>query len=155
MLGEYVLTQADLQQTRMKPDAIGLAGYNIDIREVQWLSHAVYRFPAVQNQVFTEGYLSQPVDPWQIPYRALLPKANQASNLLVTSCISASTIAYASFRVEPTYMVAGESAGIAAALSIQSKTDLHHIDMTRLQEILRSRGQILSANASPTQRSGK
>lgn len=155
MLGEYVLTQADLQTSRTKPDAIGVAGYNIDIREVQWLSHAVYLFPAVKNQVFTEGYLSQTVDPWQIPYRALLPKASQASNLLVTICISASTIANGSFRVEPTYMVAGESAGVAAALSIQSHTDLHHIDIGRLQEILRRRGQILSANSHQTQGSEK
>jgi hypothetical protein len=151
MLGEYVLTQADLQEARTKPDAIGLGGYNIDIREVQWVSHAVYRFPSVENQMFTEGYLSQPVDPWQIPYRALLPKSNQASNLLVTSCISASTIAYASFRVEPTYMIAGESAGVAAALSIQTKTDLQHVNMTQLQALLRSRGQILSASSSQVQ----
>jgi hypothetical protein len=101
--------------------------------------------------MFTEGYLSQPVDPWQIPYRALLPKSNQASNLLVTSCISASTIAYASFRVEPTYMIAGESAGVAAALSIQTKTDLQHVNMTQLQALLRSRGQILSASSSQVQ----
>jgi hypothetical protein len=144
MLGEYILTQADLQGSRSKPDAIGVAGYNIDVREVQWLSHAVYLFPAVENRVFTEGYLSQPVDPWQIPYRALLPKEKQASNLIVTSCISASTIAYASFRVEPTYMVAGESAGIAAALSIKTKTNIHHLDISQLQKTLRSRGQILS-----------
>jgi hypothetical protein len=148
MLGEYVLTQADLQKTRTKQDAIGLGGYNIDIREVQWVSHAVYRFPAVQNQVFTEGYLSQPVDPWQIPYRAMLPKRDQASNLLVTVCISASTIAYASFRVEPTYMIAGESAGLAAALSIQMKTGLQDVNMTQLQALLRSRGQILSVSQS-------
>ncbi len=145
MLGEYILTQADLQQSRAKRDAIGVGGYNIDIREVQWVSHAVYLFPTVKNEVFTEGYLSQPVDPWQIPYRALLPKASEASNLLVTSCISASTIAYASFRVEPTYMVAGESAGAAAALAVQTRTRLHHIDIARLQAVLRSRGQILSA----------
>jgi hypothetical protein len=155
MLGEYVLTQTDLQSSRLKPDAIGMGGYNIDIREVQWVSHAVYLFPRVQNQIFTEGYLSQPVNPWQIPYRALLPKADQAANLLVTSCISASTIAYASFRVEPTYMVAGESAGVAAALSLQSHASLHRLDVARLQEILRSRGQILSASSPLPQESGK
>jgi hypothetical protein len=144
MLGEYILTQRDLRDEREKPDAIGAAGYNIDIREVQWLSHTVYTFPTAHNQVFTEGYLSQPVDPWQIPYRALLPKANQASNLLVTSCISASTIAYASFRVEPTYMIAGESAGVAAALSIQTHSGIHHLNIRQLQATLQSRGQILS-----------
>ncbi len=144
MLGDYVLTQADLQTDRSKTDAIGVAGYNIDIREVQWLSHAVYRFPKVEDQVFTEGYLSQPVNPWQIPYRALLPRRGQASNLLVTVCISASTIAYASFRVEPTYMVAGESAGVAAAVAIKNHEDLHDLDIAKLQDVLRSRDQILA-----------
>jgi hypothetical protein len=153
MLGEYVLTQADLQTTRSKPDAIGMAGYNIDIREVQWLSHAVYRFPKVDNEMFTEGYMSQPVDPWQIPFRALLPKENQASNLLVTVCISASTIAYASFRMEPTYMIAGESAGVAAAVAARSHGDLHRLEIATLQKELRSRGQILSVPAGTADRS--
>lgn len=151
MLGEYILTQHDLQESRTKPDAIGMAGYNIDIREVQWLSHTVYTFPSVRHQVFTEGYLSQPVDPWQIPLRALLPRASQASNLLVTSCISASTIAYASFRVEPTYMIAGESAGVAAALSIQTHSDLHRLNIGHLQAVLQGRGQILTDNSSGMQ----
>lgn len=155
MLGEYVLTQADLQENRIKPDVIGVAGYNIDIREVQWLSHAVYWFPTVKYQVFTEGYLSQPVEPWEIPFRALLPKAYQASNLLVSVCISASTIAYGSFRVEPTYMVAGESAGVAAALSIRTSMNLHHLDIGRLQEILKSRGQILTVHPGLLARSSR
>lgn len=147
MLGEYVLTQADLQTDRLKPDVVGMAGYNIDIREVQWLSHAVYRFPTVDNEMFTEGYMSQPVEPWEIPYRALLPKKSQASNLIVTVCISASTIAYASFRVEPTYMIAGESAGVAAALAAESHMDVQSVDIVQLQAQLRRRGQILSAQA--------
>lgn len=151
MLGEYVLTQHDLQESRSKSDSIGLGGYNIDIREVQWVSHEVYTFPSVRNQVFTEGYLSEPVDPWQIPYRAMLPRAEQATNLLVTSCISASTIAYASFRVEPTYMIAGESAGVAAALSVKNRSDLHRLDLGELQRVLQSRGQIIQIKQLPRQ----
>ena len=152
MLGSYVLTQADLQSNRTKPDSIGVAGYNIDIREVQWLTHRVYDFPAVRDQVFTEGYVSQPVEPWEIPLRALLPRAGQVGNLLVTSCISASTIAYASYRVEPTYMVAGESAGVAAALAIETGRSLHTLDVPKLQTILRERHQILSATESASLR---
>lgn len=144
MLGEYVLTQHDLQEYRDKYDSIGMAGYNIDIREVQWLAHKVYQFPAVIDQVFTEGYLSMPVQPWQIPYRALLPRHQECSNVLVTACIGASTIAYASFRMEPNYMIAGHSAGVAAALAIKTGRQLHRIDLVQLQEILRKEGQILT-----------
>ncbi len=144
MLGEYVLTQHDLQEYRGKYDSIGMAGYNIDIREVQWLAHKVYQFPTVIDQVFTEGYLSMPVQPWQIPYRALLSRQEECSNLLVTACIGASTIAYASFRMEPNYMIAGHSAGVAAALAIKAGRELHRLDLVQLQEMLRKEGQILT-----------
>ncbi len=144
MLGEYVLTERDLETVREKYDSIGMAGYNIDIREVEWVAHQVYVFPNVINQVFTEGYLSMPVKPWQIPYRALLPIEQEASNLLVTVCISASTIAYGSFRMEANYMIAGESAGTAAALAVKSKRPVHKIDIAELQTQLRRDGQILS-----------
>jgi hypothetical protein len=146
MLGEYVLTQHDLQEFREKYDSIGMAGYNIDIREVEWLAHPVYVYPNVVNQVFTEGYLSMPVRPWQIPYRALLPRQEQCSNLLVTVCISASTIAYASFRMEANYMIAGQSAGVAAALAIKDRRQLHQVDLISLQQVLRSAGQVLSVS---------
>ena len=152
MLGSYILTQKDAQSDRHKPDSIAVAGYNIDIREVQWLTHRVYRYPAVHDQIFTEGYLSQPVDPWEIPYRALLPRRAEATNLLVTSCISASTIAYASYRLEPTYMIAGESAGVAAALAVGASRPLQDVDIPILQAKLRARGQILAAPLSDTLR---
>ena len=145
MLGEYVLTQHDLQEYREKYDAMAMAGYNIDIREVQWLSHKVYHFPNAADEVFTEGYLSMPVEPWQVPYRALLPRQEQCSNLLVTATISASTIAYASFRMEANYMITGESAGVAAALAIKHNRSVHQIDIAALQKELRDRNQILSS----------
>lgn len=143
MLGEYVLTQHDLQEYRRKYDSIGMAGYNIDIREVEWLAHKVYLYPNVVNQVFTEGYLSMPVQPWEIPYRSLLPKQEECSNLLVTVCISASTIAYGSFRMEANYMIAGQSAGVAAALAIKTHRKVHLIDIAQLQKMLQEQKQIL------------
>ncbi|HEX4749041.1 MAG TPA: FAD-dependent oxidoreductase [Bryobacteraceae bacterium] len=144
MLGEYVLTQRDLTELRNKYDSIGMGGYNIDIREVEWLAHRVYLYPKMINEVFTEGYLSMPVQAWQIPYRALLPMEQQASNLLVPVCISASTIAYASFRMEANYMIAGESAGTAAALAVKTNRSVHKIDIDELQKALRRNGQILA-----------
>jgi hypothetical protein len=143
MLGDFVLTQRDLQENRHKDDSIGMGGYNIDIREVQWVAHDVYHFPAVRKEVFMEGYLSVPVEPYDIPYRALLPKRAECSNLLVTACISASSIAYASFRMEPQYMIAGHAAGVAAAMAARSDANLHRIDVRELQKKLLSQRQIV------------
>jgi hypothetical protein len=144
MLGEYVLTQRDLQESRQKYDSVGMGGYNIDIREVQWVAYKVFRFPDVADEVLMEGYVSQPIEPYEIPYRSLLPRQYEAENLLVTSCISASTIAYASFRMEPQYMIAGHSAGVAAALSARSGNALHTLDITALRRRLTEQRQVLS-----------
>lgn len=145
MLGEYVLTQHDLQECPRKDDVIGMAGYNIDIREVQWVSVRNFHFPDAQDETFVEGYVSQPVEPWDIPYRAMLPRCSECSNLLVPVCISASTIAYASFRMEPNYMIAGHSAGVAAALAAKAAIPVHNVNLDKLQDYLRADGQILSS----------
>ena len=145
MLGEYVVTQDDLQRHRRKYDSIGMAGYNIDVREVQWVACEISRFPVVKEEVLQEGYLSYPVEPWEIPYRSLLPRQEECDNLLVPVCASMSTIAYASFRMEPQYMMAGQSAGVAAASAIIHGEKIHLVNLTRLQKRLREQGQILSA----------
>jgi hypothetical protein len=90
-----------------------------------------------------EGYLSMPVEPYDIPYRSLLPKRGQCENLLVTSSISASSVAYASFRMEPQYMIAGHAAGVASAQAIRAKVAVNRINISNLQRRLREQKQIL------------
>lgn len=143
MIGEYVLTQHDLQERRTKPDSIGMGGYNIDIREVQWIAHRVFHFPAATEEVLMEGYVSMPVEPYEIPYRSLLPPRKMVSNLLVPVCISASAVAYASFRMEPQYMIAGQAAGVAAALAARGSDDVHEVNLGDLQRILAGQRQVL------------
>ncbi len=143
MQGEHVLTQRDLTAQRHKPDSIGMGGYNIDIREVQWVSCPVSRFPDVAEEILQEGYLSVPVEPYQIPYRALLPRPEECTNLLVSTCISASHVAFSSFRLEPQYMIAGQAAGVAGALAARADGDVHEVDVEVLQEVLRRDDAIL------------
>ncbi len=144
MQGEHVLTQRDLTGERDKPDSIGMGGYNIDIREVQWVSCPVSRFPDVADEILQEGYLSVPVDPYQIPYRALLPLREECCNLLVSCCISASHVALNSFRLEPQFMIAGQAAGTAAALAARERGEVHKVDVGVLQERLGRAGAVLA-----------
>jgi hypothetical protein len=144
MLGEYVMTQHDLEERRQKYDSIGMGGYNMDVREVQWVAKMVYRFPVPQKEVLMEGYITVNVEPYEIPYRALLPLEHECANLLVTSCVSASHMAYSSIRMEPQYMIMGQSAGVAAALAVKKGLPLHKLSLAPLQKKLKELGQILS-----------
>lgn len=154
MMGEYVLTQHDLTRHTTKYDTIGMAQYNIDIREVQWIARTVYRFPNAAKEVLMEGYVSMPVGPYEIPYRSLLPKFGECSNLLVPVAISSSHVAYASFRMEPQYMIAGHAAGVAAAIAAKEGVPVHRVSITQLQDALRRQKQVLSLSGAgaPTAR---
>jgi FAD-dependent oxidoreductase family protein len=137
MLGEYVMTQSDLQTARFKEDSIGLGSYNID-------SHAMQRIFVPGKGMVTEGFVNVPVSPYDIPYRAILPKAAECENLLVPVCLSASHVAYSSLRMEPQYMIMGHAAGQAAFLAIRDNVSVQGIGVQELQDRLRSQGQILT-----------
>ncbi|MEX0987055.1 MAG: FAD-dependent oxidoreductase [Bacteroidales bacterium] len=144
MVGEYVMTQADLEKDTVKYDAIGMGSYNIDVRHVQRTWIPVSRFPELHYEVYNEGYISIPVAPYEIPFRALLPKYDESTNLIVPVCISASHIAYASVRMEPQYMVMGQAAGVAAALAARDAIPVHKVDIIELQGILTRQNQVLT-----------
>jgi hypothetical protein len=126
-----------------QPDTVGLGSYNIDIREIErtWRYLPEYvREPAV----FNEGYLSVAVPPYPIPYRALTPRREDATNVLVPVCLSASHVAFGSVRMEPTLMLAGHAAGIAAAQASRHDVPVQDVGVSRLQDLLRDEGQVLA-----------
>ncbi len=149
MKGEYYLTQHDLMEDTIKYDAIGMGSYNIDIREMQRTYIEISRFPDMKNEVYNEGYLSIPVSQYEIPYRSLLPKYEECQNLIVPVCISASHVAIASIRMEPQYMIMGESAGTAAAMAVKAGRPLHLLDIYELQQLLKAGKQVLSLKDNP------
>ncbi|HUE21725.1 MAG TPA: FAD-dependent oxidoreductase [Bryobacteraceae bacterium] len=136
MVGEFVMTQKDLQTDLTKPDAIGMGSYNSD-------SHNVDRIVDSDGFVRNEGNMEVPVKPYQIPYRIMLPKRGEAVNLLVPVGFSASHVAYSSVRMEPQYMILGQAAGEAAAMAVRGKCAVQEIDTSALLETLQKQGAVM------------
>ena len=136
MVGEFVMTQKDVQTELEKPDPIGMGSYNSD-------SHNVQRVVTAEGNVENEGDMQVKVNPYQIPYRVMVPKRGQALNLLVPVCFSASHVAYSSLRMEPQYMIIGQAAGVAAAMSIREKKAVQDIDTQQLTRRLQQQGAVM------------
>jgi hypothetical protein len=136
MVGDFVMTQKDIQTRLTKPDVIGMGSYNSD-------SHNVQRCITEQGHAQNEGNMEVPVTPYQIPYRILLPTKSQVTNLLVTVCFSASHVTYSTLRMEPVYMIIGQAAGVAAKMALNEKVGVHDIDTAALTAKLRSQGAVM------------
>lgn len=136
MLGEYMMRQSDLQTERTKADAIGMGSYNSD-------SHNTQRVAMPDGSVQNEGDVEVPVQPYEIPYRAITPKRDESLNLLVPVCLSATHAAYSSVRMEPQYMIIGQAAGVAAALAVRNSTSIQDVPVPALQQMLRAHGAVL------------
>jgi hypothetical protein len=147
MVGEAVLTEHDLLNRVSQPDTIAVGSYNIDIREIErtWRFLPEYHAnggaaarpvsPGIPA-VFNEGYVSVGIEPYAIPYRAVVPSAEDCANLLVPVCLSASHVAFASVRTEPTLMALGQATGVAAALAAIGGTPVQRVDVAGLQQRL-------------------
>lgn len=137
MVGEYVMSQKDIQTELTKPDSIGMGSYNSD-------SHNVQRRPTEDGSaVENEGDMQVPVKPYEITYRMLLPKRAQATNLLVPVCFSATHVAYSTLRMEPQYMILGQAAGVAAKMAVDGKQAVQDVDTKALSVKLLSQRAVL------------
>ncbi len=136
LIGEYVMVQKDLQTELTKPDPIGMGSYNSD-------SHNVQRIVDANGFARNEGDMQVAVKPYQIPFRIILPKRDQATNVLVPVAFSASHVAYSSVRMEPQYMILGQAAGIAARLAISGGCTVQAIPVEKLVETLRRQGAVM------------
>jgi hypothetical protein len=147
MVSDYVMTQHDCQGRREVQDAVGLAAYTMD-------SHNIQRYVDSTGHVRNEGDVQVGgFPPYKIAYRSIRPKQRQCENLLVPTCLSASHIAYGSIRMEPVFMVLGQSAATAACQAIARGCAVQEINVAALQDRLRADGQVLQWT-SPTNRQG-
>jgi hypothetical protein len=138
MVSDYVMIEQNCRGTRTAEDSVGLAAYGMD-------SHNVQRYVTKDGTVLNEGDVQVGVaGPYPIAYRSIVPKAAECTNLLVPVCLSASHIAYGSIRMEPVFMVLGQSAATAAAYAIDGKCDVQKVDSEKLRKRLLDDKQVLA-----------
>jgi hypothetical protein len=142
MVGPVVITQHDITTQRDKPDVIHIGSHYID-------SHHVARYAYDEDHFINEGRIWQEGMNFDIPYRAITPKKEECTNLLVPVCISASAVAYCAIRLEPTWMHLGEASGMAASLAIRDRRSVQEIDVPTLQTMIRKQGIPLQVPENP------
>jgi hypothetical protein len=139
MRGAYVMTEHELLKTRPTPDPVGMGSYGID-------SHNIQRYITPEGSVQNEGDIGVSTNgPYQIAYGSIVPQRGQADNLLVPVAVSSSHVAFGSIRMEPVFMILGQSAATAAALALGGNALVQDVPYARLQERLTRDGQILAA----------
>ena len=137
MIGGYVLTENDAMGKTTVPMPIGMGSYKLD-------AHHAQRIVTAEGFVQNEGDVGvDPLRPYQISYGSIVPKKEQCSNLLVPVCASTSHIAYGSLRMEPVFMILGQSAAVAAVMAIDGKTGVQEIDYNVLKNKLLAKGAVL------------
>jgi hypothetical protein len=137
MVSDLVMTQHHCEGLEVVEDPVGLAAYGMD-------SHHIQRYVDANGFVQNEGNVQAHVDgPYPISYRSIRPKAEECENLLVPVCLSATHIAFGSIRMEPVFMVLGQSAATAASLAIDAGVAVQEIDYVELKTLLIRLGQRL------------
>jgi hypothetical protein len=144
MISDYVMTEKNCRYQETATDSVGLAAYNMD-------SHNCQRI--VKNgRVENEGDVQvAPMKPYPISYRSLVPKQFQCENLFVPVCMAASHIAYGSIRMEPVFMILGQSSATAAAMAIDEKIPVQQVDYGKLRARLLADNQVLEWTAATAQ----
>ena len=138
MVSSYVMTQKNCEGIVVANDPVAMAGYGMD-------SHHVQRYVDVNGYVRNEGNVEARGFPaYPVSFRSIVPKKGECSNLLVPVCISASHIAFGSLRMEPVFMILGQSAAIAAAQAIDYNQNIQDIEYPKLLETLLNYNQIIN-----------
>ena len=130
LIGEYVMTERNCRSEEIVEDGVGMAAYTMDSHNTQRI--VVNGMVKNEGNVETGGF-----PPYPVSYRALVPRRNECSNLLVPVGLSASHIAFGSIRMEPVFMVLGQSAAVAASMAIDGKKAVQEVDVKAIQKELK------------------
>lgn len=138
MIGTYVMTENELLKKRPTPESIGMGSYTID-------SHNVQRYIKPNGYVENEGDIGVSTGgPYEIALGSILPKKPQCENLLVPVCVSSSHIAFGSIRMEPVFMILGQSAATTAAMALADDVAVQDVPYAKLRQRLLADGQVLN-----------
>jgi hypothetical protein len=138
MIGRYVMTENDCLVRRQTPESVGMGSYVMD-------SHNVQRYVTSEGFVQNEGDVGvSPPRAYQIAFGSLTPRQEECVNLLAPVCISSSHIAYGSIRMEPVFMILGQSAATAAVFAINADCPVQKVNYRNLRDRLLADGQVLS-----------
>jgi len=150
MIGTFVMTENELLKKKPTPDSVGMGSYTID-------SHNVQRYITPEGHVQNEGDIGTPLSaPYEIAYGSIVPKRGEADNLLVPVCVSSSHMAFGSIRMEPVFMILGQSAATAAAMASDAGQAVQEVPYAKLRERLLSDGQVLDyGSPAQTRRGGR
>jgi hypothetical protein len=141
MVSDFVITENHVRRSRGTPDSVGMGSYNMDSHNVQ---RYVARDADGRAHARNEGDIQvSPGGPYPISYRAIVPKAGEVENLFVPMALSASHIAFGSIRMEPVFMILGQSAATASALAIDANLAAQDVPYPKLRERLLADGQVL------------
>ena len=141
MVGAFVMTENELTKKKPTPDSVGMGSYTID-------SHNVRRYVTPEGNVQNEGDIGVPISPYSIAYGALVPKRGEIANLFAPVACSATHIAYGSIRMEPVFMILGQSAATAAVLAIDGNLAVQDVPYAALRARLVADGQVLEHESS-------
>lgn len=143
MRGMYVISQKDILVSPNKHDPIAVSSFPID-------SHDCQRIAIKGGGVINEGTIFpvRRANPKQgyayhVPYRSILPKPEQCDNLLVPVALSCTHVGMSSLRIEGTWMVIGQGAGIAAALAVKQNVAVQKLEYKTLRKRLLAQKQVL------------
>jgi hypothetical protein len=140
MLGDYVMTENDVLGKRAVPHSIGMGSYTMD-------SHNVQRYVTKEGFVQNEGDIGVAAkEPYKIDLGSIMPKKEECNNLIIPVCVSSSHIAFGSIRMEPVFMILGQSAGTIASIAVAKKKNIHDLTYDEIKSRLASDGQILEFN---------
>jgi len=137
MVGDFVMTEIHLRGKKPTGKSIGMGSYNMD-------SHHVQRYVDARGYARNEGDIQvDPGGPYLISYDAVVPRQKEVVNILVPVCLSSSHIAYGSIRMEPVFMILGQSAAVAARIAVRQDIPVQDVDYDVLRPELIRLGQVL------------